>query len=238
MLIAGSLLNPIEKPLVPSTLNNGTHGIHLDAPGPLEVYSLSVAKPPLTCVRHSTPKDLGPNPSIGYCFEAGRTALRLSGLVGLDSAYNKIGNFQGKHVSLETDIAVNGHELIRIHVDSLAGISPSDETVFIPNGPVTPRSGLPVQIAQAVMAGRKISGEDPVYPTISVTNRQVGLIVLDVVVNEEGKVDDVKVLETPSDRLGLAAATAIRTWKYDPYLQNGAPVKVDTTVQVLYRIAN
>jgi periplasmic protein TonB len=36
--------------------------------------------------------------------------------------------------------------------------------------------------------------------------------------------------------LAPAAAEAVRTWRYRPYLLNGEPVEVETTVRVIFNL--
>jgi protein TonB len=64
-----------------------------------------------------------------------------------------------------------------------------------------------------------------------------GTVVLDTVVNVEGAVTQVKFVSGP-EVLAQAAIDAVRGWRYEPYLVNGQPVTVDTTVAVNFRIAN
>jgi protein TonB len=76
----------------------------------------------------------------------------------------------------------------------------------------------------------------PEYPE---TARQAGVqgrVVLDAVVGADGAVTQMKVVSgTPA--LSLAAMDAVRWWRYEPYVVNGQPVTVQTTVAVNFRLA-
>ena len=67
-------------------------------------------------------------------------------------------------------------------------------------------------------------------------NREQGLVILTAVINEQGRIENLQVVEAPSGSPGDAAAAAVRTWKYEPYLRNGAATKVETKINVVYRL--
>lgn len=237
-LIVSKLLAPIGDLKAPSTFSDAWHTGVTENPGALELYTLSTTKPPLTCLRSFRPQT--PNSSnnfLGYCFEPGRTELRLSGFSSLNSFYNKLGLFQGRSIALETAVRVNNHELIKIHVVSLTGLTPADFGVFTPSTAVTARKKSdPVSVPGKVLAGKKLSGANPSYPSEAKANSEQGLVILSAVINEQGKIQDAKVLEAPSNILADAALSAVRTWTYQPYLLDGQPVNVNTTINVVYNL--
>jgi len=61
--------------------------------------------------------------------------------------------------------------------------------------------------------------------------------VLEAVVNPEGAVTHVKFVSGP-EQLSSAAIDAVRWWRYEPYLVNGQPATIETTVAVDFRLAN
>jgi TonB family protein len=77
----------------------------------------------------------------------------------------------------------------------------------------------------------------PEYPEGARRTGVQGTVVLDAVVSVEGAVTQVKVVSGP-DALSLAAIDAVRWWRYEPYLVNGRPTTVETTVAVGFRLAN
>jgi protein TonB len=98
---------------------------------------------------------------------------------------------------------------------------------------VQPRLKVPGDI----MARRVIHHALPEYPEPARQLGMQGTVVLDTVVNVEGAVTQVKFVSGP-EVLAQAAIDAVRGWRYEPYLVNGQPVTVDTTVAVNFRIAN
>lgn len=76
---------------------------------------------------------------------------------------------------------------------------------------------------------------DPVYPEIARRARVSGTVVLDVQIDEEGNVFDIRVL-SGHPLLNAAAVEAVRRWKYSPTVLNGEPVPVVATVTVIFRL--
>jgi TonB family protein len=77
----------------------------------------------------------------------------------------------------------------------------------------------------------------PEYPESARRAGLQGTVVLDAVVSGEGAVTQVKVVSGP-EALSLAAIDAVRWWRYEPYLVNGQPATVETTIAVNFRLAN
>jgi TonB family protein len=77
----------------------------------------------------------------------------------------------------------------------------------------------------------------PEYPEDARQAGVQGTVLLDAVVSAEGTVTQVKFLSGP-EALSLAAIDAVRWWRYEPYLVNGQPATVETTVALDFRLAN
>jgi protein TonB len=90
-------------------------------------------------------------------------------------------------------------------------------------------------ISSGVMAGNKLSGAEPRYPTIAIAARVQGTVVLAATISKTGTIENLRVISGPS-MLAMAAEQAVQTWRYRPYLLNDAPVEVETTVRVLFHL--
>jgi TonB family protein len=77
----------------------------------------------------------------------------------------------------------------------------------------------------------------PEYPEDARQAGVQGTVVLDAVVSPEGAVTQVKLVSGP-EALSVAAIDAVRWWRYEPYLIDGKPATVETTVSVDFRLAN
>ena len=65
--------------------------------------------------------------------------------------------------------------------------------------------------------------------------RVSGVVILQVTVDEEGSVSDVRTLRG-HPLLDDAAITAVKQWKYSPTLLNNEPVPVIATVTVIFNL--
>lgn len=116
----------------------------------------------------------------------------------------------------------------------LGGIfnSPSHPVVVLAPGNPAPQR---VRISQGVTEGMIISKITPVYPPIARAARVEGVVVLKAVIDRNGNIQNLGVVSGPT-LLVSAAIDAVRQWRYRPYLLNGKPVEVETTVQVIFQI--
>jgi protein TonB len=92
-----------------------------------------------------------------------------------------------------------------------------------------------VTISSGVMQGNKVGGSDIVYPAIAKAARIQGTVVLHATISKTGTIEGLAVVSGPP-MLQSAALNAVRTWRYKPYLLNGEPVEVETTVNVVFNM--
>ena len=94
-----------------------------------------------------------------------------------------------------------------------------------------------LQVPAEVMQQRLRHEVRPEYPDAARQAGVQGTVVLSTVVNAQGAVTQVKTVSGP-EALALAATDAVRWWRYEPYLVNGQPVPVETTITVNFRLSN
>ena len=90
---------------------------------------------------------------------------------------------------------------------------------------------VPAHVMQENLLNRVI----PVYPEAAKKARIQGTVVLSAVISKNGNVANLLVLSGP-DELQQSSIDAVRQWTYKPYLLNGNPVEVKTTVNVVYSL--
>ena len=90
----------------------------------------------------------------------------------------------------------------------------------------------PIHVGPNVMADRLLHRVDPEIPSGLESGGPLGLIILSVVVGKNGKVQEVTVVRSDKGDPGLnsAAVDAVRQWRYEPYVFQGRPITVRTTV--------
>ncbi len=93
---------------------------------------------------------------------------------------------------------------------------------------------MDAEAAQARLTpGKLVHKVDPVYPDAALGTGIGGDVMLTSRITKEGTVENVKVISGPQ-LLASAAADAIRRWRYEPYLLDGKPVDVQTTMTVRF----
>lgn len=91
----------------------------------------------------------------------------------------------------------------------------------------------PVQVSSDAMRQLLTSLQQTANPPAP-KNIGAGTVVLSIVIDCSGKVISDKVVSFGSDAMGRAAMAAVNTWTYKPYLLNGNPVEVQTTVTISF----
>jgi TonB family protein len=76
----------------------------------------------------------------------------------------------------------------------------------------------------------------PVYPVQAKKDKVTGSVVLAVNIGKDGVVKNLRVVSGPS-ALQRAALDAVKQWRYQPFLLNGDPIEVKTTVTVTFTLA-
>jgi TonB family protein len=125
-------------------------------------------------------------------------------------------------------IATCGSTLaLSMHVNAIA--------VAEDSAPRTPYG--PINVSPAIMAENKVAGPNPKYPDAAKRAKIQGKVVLSAIIGKDGTVENLKVVSGPKE-LQESSLDAVRLWTYKPYLLNGEPVEVKTTINIIYSLAN
>ena len=100
--------------------------------------------------------------------------------------------------------------------------------------PATPQR---VRVSGGVTKGMLIHREEPPYPTLARAARVHGEVVLSAIIDGNGTIQNLQ-LVSGHPMLVPAAIAAVRQWRYKPYLLNGQPVEVETTITVIFSLSN
>jgi protein TonB len=91
----------------------------------------------------------------------------------------------------------------------------------------------PVPVSSGVATGRLLAPIQPVYPAIARAARIQGTVVVQAVISKDGKIEQLHVISGPP-MLQSAATEAIQRARYRPFMLNGEPVAVETTISVVF----
>jgi len=93
----------------------------------------------------------------------------------------------------------------------------------------------PVTVGGKVMESRIVQRVPPEYPANAKTARIQGTVELGIVVGPDGRVQNAGVISGPA-LLTKAAVDAVSQWVYQPFMLNGQPVAVNSTVLVNFAL--
>jgi protein TonB len=126
-------------------------------------------------------------------------------------------------------------EVLAPEVDLDRNLPPGDLFLDIPEGPPT-SGGAPLQVGGDVLAPRKISTPQPAYTEEARTARLQGVVVIQAVIDREGRVSRAKLLKGLPLGLGESALATVKTWLFEPATKNGEPVPVYYNVTVSFSL--
>ncbi len=86
----------------------------------------------------------------------------------------------------------------------------------------------------SVMAGGILTKVSPHYPEAARGSHTTGTVILAALIGVDGHVHSLRLISAPDPDLAESAIAATRQWTYTPYLLNGIPTAVHTTITVNY----
>jgi TonB family protein len=99
-----------------------------------------------------------------------------------------------------------------------------------------PSHPLRVRVSERVSNAFLLTTIQPDYPDDARRARIQGLVVLRAEIDDKGNIEDLAVVSGDAT-LAAAAVSAVRQWKYKPYLLNGQPAHVETQVTVNFQLS-
>jgi TonB family protein len=104
-----------------------------------------------------------------------------------------------------------------------------------PPPPPPPAPMVPQRVGGMIRPPTKIVDVPPIYPPMAIAARVEGLVIIEAVIDTDGRVQSARVLRS-HPLLDTAALTAVGQWSYTPSLLNGMPVPVIMTVTVAFKL--
>jgi protein TonB len=186
-------------------------------------------------VWHKGPIAIGLFPT--YCMDPGSPILRATFNFGSFTVLrNNISDFQGHDVARSLSF-VQGQKtrVAEATVSTLETFTLSADQ-FAPDASVTPAAALVAQLAGGLVAGQIAKKVTPIYPASARQAHIGGTVVLHAIIGRDGHIRYLRPISSPDTDLALAAIDAVRQWTYRPYLLNGEPTEVDTTITVNFNL--
>ena len=99
-----------------------------------------------------------------------------------------------------------------------------------------PTSRTPVRIGGQIEAPELVLRVEPVYPPVAVQAHVTGTVILEAIVDADGRVAEVKVLRSGHRLLDGPAIAAVRQWRYSPLVLNGIRESFVLTVVLSFQL--
>jgi TonB family protein len=140
----------------------------------------------------------------------------------------------GEPVEVDTTISVVytlGGKTLKDVMESASSQPPSDTSQPDASAPTSGRIHVDADVTSAML----VHQVSPVYPPLAKTAHISGTVVLHALIAKDGTIEQLQVVSGPPLLL-RSAMDAVQQWVYRPTLVNGDPVRVDTTISVVYTL--
>jgi TonB family protein len=171
-----------------------------------------------------------------YCFDPQQPILILKSLNdGVTESYGNFVGIQERDLPRSLVEAVNGRRFLAVTVNAIGGLDPADAAL---TPPADARAGdaLLLDVPERFVDGQRIKGSMPDYPEEAKASRLTGTVMIEAQIGKDGQIHDMQVISSPGPLLTASALKAVGKWEYKPYLLNGEPVEVRTTIHVNYAL--
>jgi len=115
--------------------------------------------------------------------------------------------------------------------DNLEHVLAPPPVVVAPPKPIEP-----LRVGGTIRSPQRIRNVDPAYPTIALSARIQGIVIIEATIGADGRVVNARVLRSVP-MLDQSALDAVRQWEYTPTMLNGVPVPVIMTVTVQFTLS-
>jgi peptidyl-prolyl cis-trans isomerase A (cyclophilin A) len=163
----------------------------------------------------------------------------------LDQHYTLFGQCDDASVAVVKAIArvdrdSNDRPVSSVTLEKVTIVDSLDQLPAPPPPPPPPAAATEkpkrVSISAGIAAGMIISRQTPIYPADAKEAGISGTVVLGAIIGTDGTVNELHVVSGP-EQLRQAALDAVTQWRYRPYLLNGDPVEVRTTINIIFTLA-
>jgi len=175
---------------------------------------------------------------FGQCDDSSVDVVKAIARVPRDSNDRPLTPVVLQKVTILKELASPAEHVVRVPAERMVQVPPPPPPPP-PGAAVTPTPGAApprrVNISAGVAVGLLEYKQQPIYPADAKKAHISGTVVLDAIVGTDGTVKELKVVSGP-DQLQKAALDAVKNWRYRPYLLNGQPVEVRTTINIIFTL--
>ncbi|MDE3199764.1 MAG: energy transducer TonB [Acidobacteriota bacterium] len=202
-------------------------------------------KPQIVCVITNQQRPTGQEPPAppanlarSYCFDLPTSALLTTYSGNYLTQYNHILRTQDHYLPKHMEVTIGKQQHFSLDIEEVNDISATDPALIPPAGTTLSETTVDaVKTVRGKIAMGKIAKKvPPIYPEVDKLAHIQGVVTLIGTVGKDGRISNLEVLTAPSITLGEAALDAVKRWEYRPYMLNGKPVEVQTTINVIFTL--
>jgi protein TonB len=138
-------------------------------------------------------------------------------------------------IAPEPDLPFDPGPAMDLGTGVVPGIAAIDTIVGEPPPPPPPVDQKPLPVGGKIRPPAKVRDVAPVYPAIAQAARVEGAVIIETIIDVDGRVQSARVLRS-IPLLDAAALAAVTKWTYTPTLLNGRAVPVIMTVTVRFQL--
>ncbi|MGB9029514.1 MAG: energy transducer TonB [Acidobacteriaceae bacterium] len=171
-----------------------------------------------------------------YCFDPQQPILILKSMsAGVTESYGNFIGMQERDLPRSLVESVNGRRILAVMVNAIGGLDPADPALT-PPADAKAGAASAVDVTERRMNGQRIEGDNPIYPDEAKESSLSGTVMIEAQIGKDGRIHGMEVISSPGPLLTASALKAVGKWGYKPYLLNGEPVEVRTTINVTYAL--
>lgn len=203
-----------------------------------ELRKQKVGAVSLDCIMLSQPYKGGGEVPLGlyptYCMDANGMIRATYNFGSSTVVVNGIGKFMDHMVPMQMEIRNGRVEVASSKIVKLSSFEPQSEE-FVPGADMKPLGGY-ARMSGSVVAGNRIAFVQPAYPEGAKQRHESGTVILHALIGRDGHIHRLSPANAADPEFVIAAIAAVRHWAYKPYLLNGEPTEVDTTIKVNFEL--
>lgn len=177
-------------------------------------------------------------PGYSYCFDAKNILLQAT-MAAWDNTQYVLKNslqFQGRTIPGDIEIWNRGVLVLTAHLENIEVLKEKDTVEFPLPADAVFLSKTIIGSPDTFKYGVFIKKVMPIYPPTARESGIEGTVVLQGVISKEGRIINLQVISGPQI-LQQAAIDAVKQWEYRPWMLNGAPIDVETTLRIPFSLS-
>jgi TonB family protein len=163
-----------------------------------------------------------------YCTDADNRIVAMTGPLFVLTR-SDFREQRGHEIPMEVSLSYEGRIALSAHVTELDPISNAPSA-----GGKTKATPSGQRVPSETVSGMMLKHIDPIYPKEAKKKHISGIVMIIALISKQGTITSLDVVASPDPLLTQSAKDAVQQWTYQPYLLDGVPVEIETTINVNY----